>query len=201
MLGTVITQLGQLIAADPGSATLCGDILKFATAPYRAGRALDNSIDDYVERIKTRGDQPQRDDPTTQQNKIALQIEQMKLAYAKTKDDADRQVKVMQFQAQNQGKIQDNQIDAQAKQMEVQGRQQENNAKIVQIQQDGLNKQREHEFKLREAATKAVRHGASGQHAAGCDEGAANHTTDGGSPRPAAVQGDTDTAARRRRPI
>jgi hypothetical protein len=155
VLGGLIPQLGQLIQADPQSADMCGKILKFGTAPFRVGRELEGSIDEYVEHVKAMGDQGKAEDPTTVNAKTTLQIEQMKLVYAKQKDDADRQVKIAQIQSQNQGKIADNQIDAQAKQMEVQGRQQEHRAKIVQIQQDGVNKQREHELKLREAAMKA----------------------------------------------
>lgn len=155
VLSQLLPQLAQMIQTDPNTAEFCGQMLKFATAPFRAGRGMDGAIDNLVELVKQKSGQPQPDDPTTAQGKIALQIEQMKLTYAKQKDDADRQVKIGMAQADQQTKVQDNQIDAQAKGMEVQGRQQENAAKLYQIQLDGQNKQREHAFKLQEAAMKA----------------------------------------------
>jgi hypothetical protein len=170
MMSNLLPQLGALIQSNPAYAEFCGKFLKFMTAPYRAGRELDSSIDNLVELVEQKGQQAPQDDPMTAKSKVDLQIEQMKLTYAKTKDDADRQAKMMQAQMTAQGKIQDNQIDAQAKGMEVQGRQQEHNAKLMQIQADAANKQREHEFKLREAATKAQadqqKHAMTMQHAA-----------------------------------
>ena len=78
VLGELLPQLAPMITADPKTATFCGEILKFATAPFRAGRSLDGAIDELVEQMKAKGDQPQGDDPTTAKSKIALQIEQMK---------------------------------------------------------------------------------------------------------------------------
>ena len=34
-------QIGQMVTTTPESAKFCGELLKFATAPFRAGRALD----------------------------------------------------------------------------------------------------------------------------------------------------------------
>jgi hypothetical protein len=155
MMSNLLPQLGALIQSDPAYTEFCGKFLKFMTAPYRAGRELDSAIDNLVELVEQKGQQAPPDDPQTAQGKIALQIEQMKLTYAKQKDDADRQIKQAQIQLDAQTKVQDNQIDAQAKGMEVQGRQQENQARLAQLQMDAMNKQREHEFKLREAAIKA----------------------------------------------
>jgi hypothetical protein len=68
-----------MIASEPKTADFCGEILKFATAPYRAGRSLESSIDGLVEQMKQKGDQPQGDDPTTAQNKMTMQVETMKV--------------------------------------------------------------------------------------------------------------------------
>ena len=49
VLGNILPQLGAMVAAQPAMATFAGEILKFAVAPYRVGRQLDNAIDDAVQ--------------------------------------------------------------------------------------------------------------------------------------------------------
>ena len=101
VMGGLMQQLGQLISADPSSATLCGELLKFGTAPFRVGRSLEGAIDEYVEQVKARGGQ-KGDDPTTAQNKTAIQIEQMKDATAKQKIQADAVLKQKELDMQDQ---------------------------------------------------------------------------------------------------
>ncbi len=60
-----------MITAEPKTAEFCGELLKFATAPFRAGRSLDGAIDELVEQMKAKAEQPQGDDPATAQSKIA----------------------------------------------------------------------------------------------------------------------------------
>ncbi|HEX3412870.1 MAG TPA: hypothetical protein VHT00_14215 [Stellaceae bacterium] len=92
VLAQLLPQLAQMMQAEPKTATFCGEILKFATAPYRAGRSLEGAIDDLVEQMKQKADQPQGDDPTTAQNKTAIQIEQMKLQQQRESDAANLQL-------------------------------------------------------------------------------------------------------------
>lgn len=155
MLGQLLPQLSQMVATAPYMVNVAGEILKFSTGAFRAGRSLDGAIDEMVELTKQQGSQPKADDPVTAQGKIALQIEQMKLAYAKTKDDADRQVKVAQVQSQNTLGMQKNQTDAQSTMAEVQGRQQEHSAKIYEMNLDAQNEQQKHNFEMQQAAMKA----------------------------------------------
>ena len=93
VLGGVMQQLSAMITAEPAMATFAGEVLKFATAPYRSGRALDNAIDEMIEQLKAKGEQPRGDDPETAKGKIALQLEQMKQQTAKEKNKQDLQVK------------------------------------------------------------------------------------------------------------
>ena len=54
-LGALAQALGQLspmVAAQPQSAPFAGEILKFAIAPFRAGRQLEAVIDEFVEQVK-----------------------------------------------------------------------------------------------------------------------------------------------------
>jgi hypothetical protein len=78
VLGQLLPQLSTMIQTDPQTAPFCGEVLKFATAPFRAGRSLDGAIDELIEQMKQKGAGPRPDDPQTAQGKIQLQIEQMK---------------------------------------------------------------------------------------------------------------------------
>jgi hypothetical protein len=85
VLGGLLPQLSQMITAEPKTAEFCGELLKFATAPFRAGRSLDGAIDDLIEQMKAKGEQPRGEDPATQQAKLALQIEGLKQQTAREK--------------------------------------------------------------------------------------------------------------------
>lgn len=51
--------LAPIIQADPaGSADFAGQMLKFMLAPYRAGREMEQAVDDWVERMKEKAKQP-----------------------------------------------------------------------------------------------------------------------------------------------
>jgi hypothetical protein len=78
VLGQLLPQLSTMIQGEPKTAAFCGEILKFATAPFRSGRSLDGAIDELIEQMKAKADQPRGDDPATAKGKIDLQIEQMK---------------------------------------------------------------------------------------------------------------------------
>jgi hypothetical protein len=112
VLGGLLTQMGQMIAADPKSGKFCGEVLKFATAPYRAGRSLDAAIDELVEVIEAKADQPKGDDPNTAMGKVQLQIEQMKQATAQQKNQQDLQIKQAELQMKDQHHQQELQLKA-----------------------------------------------------------------------------------------
>ena len=112
MLSQLLPQLSQMIMMQPKTATFCGELLKFAVAPFRAGRALDGAIDNLAAVIEDQADQPKGPDAATQQTQAMMQIEQMKLTYAKQKDDADRQVKVAELQGKQQAQNQKLAVDA-----------------------------------------------------------------------------------------
>ena len=89
VLGPLLQQLSAMIAAEPGTATFCGEVLKFATKPYRAGRQLDGAIEELVEQMKGKASQPKGDDPATAKSKLDLQVEQMKQQAEVKKAEAD----------------------------------------------------------------------------------------------------------------
>jgi hypothetical protein len=93
VLAQLLPQLTQMIMVEPQTAGFCGEVLKFATAPYRAGRSLDGAIDDLVELMQTKAEAPKGPDPTTIQANTAKEIEAMKLGHAQQKDAQDAQLK------------------------------------------------------------------------------------------------------------
>ena len=121
VMGGMLQQMGALITADPKSATLCGELLKFGLAPYRVGRQLDGAIDEFVEQVKAKGDQGKGDDPTTAMGKIQLQIEQMKQATAQQKNTQDMQIAQAKLQQDDAHKQAELANQRQIAQMKVQG--------------------------------------------------------------------------------
>jgi hypothetical protein len=98
VLAQLLPQLTQMIMVEPQTAGFCGEVLKFATAPYRAGRSLDGAIDDLVELMQTKAEAPKGPDPTTVQANTAKEIEAMKIAHAQQKDAQDAQLKQSEMQ-------------------------------------------------------------------------------------------------------
>jgi hypothetical protein len=142
VLGALMPQLGQMIAADPGSADLCGQILKFATAPFRSGRVLDSSIDDYVERLKDKGEGPKPDDPTTATNKTALEIEKLKQQRQGERD------KAQELQMRDQHEKMKIQSQQQLKMLEIQQKQQDDAAKAQQTNQKAMHDREKHQMDM-----------------------------------------------------
>ncbi len=97
MLGNLLPQLIQLVSVSPGAVNFSGEVLKFSVAPFRAGRSLDGAVDEFVEDGKATIGQQKPEDPAVQQNRTALQIEQMKDARAKAKDQADITLKAKEM--------------------------------------------------------------------------------------------------------
>jgi hypothetical protein len=95
VLSQLLPQLAQMIQAQPKTAEFCGELLKFATAPFRAGRSLDGAIDDLVQQMQALAGQNQQTQTSPQEAtaKVKAGIEQMKLEYQKQKDAQDQQLK------------------------------------------------------------------------------------------------------------
>jgi len=121
VLSTLLPQLAQMISMEPKTAAFCGEVLKFATAPFRSGRSLDGAIDELIEQMKQKGDQPKGDDPATAKGKIDLQIAQMKQQSDGQKAQADAALKKeemaqkdrhKQWELQNERLIKKAELDA-----------------------------------------------------------------------------------------
>ena len=142
VLAQLMPQLTQMYMADPHTAEFAGDILKFATAPFRAGRSLDSSINNMVEMLKEKADQPRPDDPATMQNKTALQIEQMKQQTAQAKIKQDGDIEAAKLKQQDAHKQAELQTQKQLKAMELGAKDDDQQVK-AQVQNEKLMESRE----------------------------------------------------------
>lgn len=60
----ITTALAPLVQVDPaGSADFAGEMIKFILAPYRAGRQMEQAVDDWVEQMKQKAKQPPPPNP------------------------------------------------------------------------------------------------------------------------------------------
>lgn len=111
--------LAPLVATGPAGATLAGELLKFQLGAYRAGRQLDDSIDEWIKEVQSQP--PSGEDDANAQiaeaNKILAEAEQQKAQAAM----ASVQAKAMQDKADNDRKM-----------AELQMKYQENTAKFQQ---------------------------------------------------------------------
>jgi hypothetical protein len=90
-LGSAIGQLSPMVTAQPQSAPFAGEVLKFAVAPFRAGRELEAAIDEFVDSMKQVASQP-KPDPEAEKAKVDAQL--------KVKE-AEREDQVAKVEAQH----------------------------------------------------------------------------------------------------
>lgn len=88
-LGGLVNQFTPLLQSEPQAGPMVGAIIKFALAPYRAGRELDSQIDDFIDAQAARADQPQQPSPEAQA--IQAKVEA---------DKADAEAKMKVYEAE-----------------------------------------------------------------------------------------------------
>jgi len=150
VLAQLLPQLAQMIQVDADTADFCGELLKFATAPYRAGRALEGAIDDLVDKMKEKSSQPRGPDPSTLQSQTALQIEQMKDQRERARDQQDAQLKMQELQQKDAHAKLKIASDHQIELAKMQGRQQEDANKASMHQLDAAQSVQEHQARMTE---------------------------------------------------
>ena len=159
MMAALLPQLAQLIAAEPGAAEFCGELLKFAVAPFRVGRTLDGSIDNLVEQIEMKAAQQQGDPKKNEaQQKIEadVKIATLKTEADKQKQQNDTQIRMAEISAENNRELQKLQGEFKLAMFEAQGKRDENMAKIQQINMKGRLDYQAHQQKMQEGAQKQV---------------------------------------------
>lgn len=120
--GSAITAVQPLLMAGEAGATLAGGMIKFAVAPYRAGRELDGMIDAFVDQAPQMAAAMQKQNGEGEDAGLAeaqmklAEAEQMKAQAQTAKVQADSQLK----QAELQGKMQEFQLKMAAEQAKAQ---------------------------------------------------------------------------------
>ena len=145
VLGQLLPQLASMITAEPKTADFCGELLKFATAPFRAGRSLDGAINELVEQMKAKADQPRGDDPTTAQNKTALQIEQMKIQAKQQGDAEDRKLKQQEIARKDENEKLKLKNDREIEIMKLRSDSQQDAAKAQQANLEAIHARESHQ--------------------------------------------------------
>src|SRR6187455_184070 len=148
VLGALLPQLSTMIQGEPKTAEFCGELLKFATAPYRAGRSLDGAIDKMIEQFKAKGEQPQGDDPETAKGKVQIQIEQMKQQTEKAKLDQNEKFKRVELLQKDQHKQWELDNEMKIKMAEMQAKQGDRQAQMVEASQEQAHDREVHQMEM-----------------------------------------------------
>jgi hypothetical protein len=159
MMASLLPQLGALIAAEPGAAEFCGELLKFSVAPFRVGRTLDGSIDNLVEQIEMKASERQgKPDPKleAEQKKLEAQgqIEMKKIEAQAAEAQGRQQLEVMKLQGTQKIETDKMQGEFRIAMFEAESKRQENMAKVQQIQAKGQMDAAKHQQQLVEGNQK-----------------------------------------------
>ena len=127
-IGQFMQEFGPVVQAQPKAAPFVAELLKFAAAPYRAGRDLENSIEEFAEQISQTAGQQQ---PSPEAEAAKAQAEATQAA-AQAKQQ-ESQAKIAQMAAETQHATELHQANMQVKAVEVQGKQAEAQARLEQI--------------------------------------------------------------------
>ncbi len=107
-LSSALAQLSPMIAAQPQSAEFAGEVLKFAIAPYRAGRSLEAAIEAFTDQIKQSAQQP-KEDPAATQAKVDAEAKQADMQMQQRQMQIETEIKQKELeikQAEGQLKVQ-----------------------------------------------------------------------------------------------
>jgi hypothetical protein len=156
MLAQLMPQLTQMIMTEPQTAGFCGEILKFAVAPFRVARSLDAAIDDLVEQMTQKATAPRPDDPATLQAKTAKEIETMKVEATKEKDRNELQLKAAELQQKDTHEKMKLQSHVAIEQMKLQAQQQDQQASAQQSNMKAMADREKHQADMVKAQTDMV---------------------------------------------
>ena len=150
VLGGLLPQLSAFVAAEPKTAKFCGDVLKFVTAPFRAGRQLEASIDELVELMEGKADQPRPDDPTTAAIRGQKEIEQIKQDRQRETDKATLQLKQQELQQRDQHEQMKIQSNEKIKMAELMSRSQDDESRANLTNLKAMNDREKHQSTMME---------------------------------------------------
>lgn len=160
--------LGPLIQAAPKeTAPLAGELLKFVLAPFRAGRSMDQAVDDFVQQMTEKAQQPPPPSPEmmkaqSDQQAQALQQQQAQAELADRQQERDHKERLSQVEAAKA--MRETQVQQQQDQLDFASKQRDQQAADLQAQHDALLKQRETEARLAEIDRKTANDQAEREH-------------------------------------
>lgn len=111
-MGGFLQTAMPMVQQAPQTAQLVGEMMKFITAPFRAGRSMEGAIDDFVEELGKLTQQAQQSDPAAEADA------QMKQQEAQMKQQ-EGQMKLQMDQQKAQLETALGQLDLKMKQMDV----------------------------------------------------------------------------------
>lgn len=128
-LGGLLQQFGPVVAQVPQAAPLMGEVLKFALAPFRAGREMEGKIDEAVEQLGAMAGQ-QRPDPEAEKMKAEMAMKQQEM--------------------QAKAKIEQEKIaaDRETNQIEAASKREENDAKMRQIEAEMIRDEKKGQLEI-----------------------------------------------------
>jgi hypothetical protein len=91
-LGGTMREIAPLVARQPAAAPFATELLKFAVAPFRAGRALEGAIEQFAEAVRQEAAQAAQN-PQASPEQIAAQQDDRKLAFDKQKHEDEMTVR------------------------------------------------------------------------------------------------------------
>ena len=108
--------LAPLLAQAPEAADFAGEMLKFMLAPFRAGRQMEQAIDDFVEMMAKKAKEPRPPGPEVAKAEME--------AKALEQDMQAKALELQDRQAERAAKAQQSQMDGAVKAQEAQAKQQ-----------------------------------------------------------------------------
>jgi hypothetical protein len=101
-VGNLMVSAGPIVQAAPEAATLVGEMLRFVSGAYRAGRDMEQTIDDFVEKASEKASQPPPPpppDPKIEAMKMDAQIKQGEAQVRAQEMQGQMQIKAAEGQA------------------------------------------------------------------------------------------------------
>ncbi|WP_434733755.1 hypothetical protein NL154_05655 [Rhizobium sp. YTUHZ044] len=146
-LGGAIQQFAPVLQMMPALTPVVGDIIKFAIAPFRAGRELEGKIDEAVDQMAAQASQPQPN-PEQEQLKAEQAMEQIKLQMEQQRQQAEDARKDKEIQAKMQMEAAKIDAEREGQVFEAQIKHQESQQKMALEQQKGEREERKFQLEI-----------------------------------------------------
>jgi hypothetical protein len=120
-VGNLMVSSGPIVQAAPEAAKLVAEMLRFVTGAYRAGRAMEQTIDDFIEELSAKAAQPPPQpppDPKIEAMKMDAQMRQQEAQIDAQMKQGEAQMRAQEMQAMMQVKG----MEAQARMAEIQAK-------------------------------------------------------------------------------